>query len=140
MKQKNIALIGISNNERKFGNTIFKELNSKDFKIFPVHREMETFDGIDCYKDIASLPAEVTGLIICTKPENTEGLVNQAIEKGIKHIWLQQGAQHDDTIWQARQNGINIIHRQCALMFAEPVRSVHKFHRCINKFFGVFPK
>ncbi len=140
MSQKNIAIAGVSRNAKKFGNAIFKELKSKDYNLFPVHSSMESFQGLACFKDIASLPDEVSGLIICTKPENTLALVKAASEKGIQNIWLQQGAQDNEAIVFAREKGINIIHRQCALMFAEPVTSIHNFHRSINKFFGVYPK
>ncbi|MCF8364594.1 MAG: CoA-binding protein [Bacteroidales bacterium] len=140
MSQKNIAIAGISRNDKKFGNTIFNELKSKNYKIFPLHQQMESYDGLPCFKDIDALPAEVTALIICTKPEKTSDLVHRAVEKGIRHIWLQQGAQDDEAIFFALSKGINIIHRQCALMFAEPVTSVHNFHRSINKLFGVYPK
>jgi len=140
MAQKNIAIAGVSRNEKKFGNAIFKELKSKGYKLFPLHSEMELFQGQSCYKDVASLPEEVSALIICTKPENTFDLVKAASEKGIQNIWLQQGAQNDEAIIFAREKDINIIHRQCVLMFAEPVKSIHNFHRSINKFFGAYPK
>ena len=140
MAQKNIAIAGVSRNDKKFGNAIFKELKSKGYNLFPLHAELESFSGLACYKDVALLPDEVTGLLVCTKPDNTFSLVKAAAEKGIQNIWLQQGAQHDGAIIFAREKGINIIHRQCALMFAEPVGSVHNFHRGINKFFGAYPK
>ena len=140
MAQENIAIVGVSRNDKKFGNAIFKELGKKGYIMFPVHPEMELLQGIACYRDIASLPDEVSGLIVCTKPENTLQLVKDAAGKGIQNIWLQQGAQNDEAIIFARGKGINIIHRQCALMFAEPVTSIHNFHRSINKLFGVYPK
>jgi len=140
MAQKNIAVAGVSKNARKFGNAIFKELKSKGYNLFPVHPKMESLQGRACYKDVASLPEEVSALLICTKPESTLPLVKAAAEKGIQNIWLQQGAQNDEAINFAREKGINIIHRQCALMFAEPVGSIHNFHRSINKIFGAYPK
>lgn len=140
MAQKNMAIAGVSKNAKKFGNAIFKELKSKEYNLFPVHPNMDSLQGRACYQNVASLPEDVTALIICTKPENTFDLVKAAAEKGIQNIWLQQGAQNDEAIVFARQKGINIIHRQCALMFAEPVTSIHKFHRSINKLFGAFPK
>lgn len=140
MAQKNMAIAGVSRNAKKFGNAIFRELKSKGYNLFPLHSEMESFQGQTCYKDVAFLPEEVSALMICTKPENTLQLVKAAAEKGIQNIWLQQGAQNDEAIVFARENGINIIHRQCALMFAEPVGSIHNFHRKINKFFGAYPK
>jgi uncharacterized protein len=140
LNQDNIAIAGVSRKAAKFGNTIFKELRSRGKNLFPIHPEMEFFEGVGCVKSIEALPPEVTALVLCTRPENIVGLVKQACEKGINHIWLQQGAQSDEAIDYARSRNVNIIHRECILMFADPVTSIHKFHRGINKLFGIYPK
>jgi predicted CoA-binding protein len=140
MSQEHMAIVGVSRNDKKFGNALVKELKAKDYKLYPVHPDLESVHGIQCYKSVAQLPENVTGVIICTKPEKTLELVEQVLEKGIMHIFLQQGAQNDEAIQLALDKGANIIHRKCALMFAEPVESIHKFHRGLSKFFGVYPK
>jgi hypothetical protein len=35
---------------------------------------------------------------------------------------------------------LDIISKQCILMWAEPVKSIHKFHRNLKKLFGLLPK
>lgn len=140
LAQKNLAIAGISKTKNKFGNTIFKELKKKNYHLYPIHPEMKEYEGIDCFPEVNSLPEEVSGIIICTKPDKAEKLANEAIEKGIKHIWLQQGAQNKATLKMAEQNNINLITKECVLMFAEPSAFIHRFHRGINKFFGKLPK
>lgn len=140
MAQKNIAIVGVSRNDKKFGNALVKELKNKDYQLYPVHPQMESVHEIKCYESVAELPNDVSGIIICTKPNHTPDLVKQALDKGIKHIFLQQGAQNDEAIQLALDQGANIIHRRCALMYAEPVGSIHKFHRTLSKLFGAYPK
>lgn len=140
MAQEHIAIVGVSANEKKFGNTLVKELKAKNYNLYPVHAEMDSVHEIKCYKTIAELPEKVTGVIICTKPEKTPELVKLVLDKGIRHIFLQQGAQNDEAIQRALDRGANIIHRKCVLMFAEPVTSIHKFHRGLSKLFGAYPK
>lgn len=140
IKQKHVALAGVSLNKMKFGNSLFKELKKKDYTVYPVHPTLESFEGEKCFADVSSLPDEVTALIICTKPANVFGIVKAAVDKNIKHIWVQQGAQHDEALQFAIDNGVNIIHRECVMMFANPVASVHKFHGALKKFFGGYPK
>jgi predicted CoA-binding protein len=137
--EKHIAVVGISQSHQKFGNTIFKTLLSAGYHLYPVHKELRSFEGVPCYENIAQLPAGVNAIVICTKPESAAELMRQAAEKGIRHIWLQQGSQSDDAILAAQKEGLNIIHRECILMFAEPVKSIHRFHRGINKVFGIYP-
>lgn len=140
MSHKHIALAGVSLSKTKFGNSIFQELKKKDYSVYPVHPSLENFEGTKCYPDVNSLPMDVKALIICTKPENVPDLVKKAIEKNIKYIWIQQGAQNDVAIQFAIDHEVKIIHRECVLMFANPVVSVHKFHRAIKKLFGSYPK
>jgi len=139
LRESNLAIVGISQNQTKFGNDIFKTLQQLGYRIFPVHRRLKSFEGTACYESISTLPNEVSALIVCTNPENCMELVQHAVAKGINNIWLQQGSQNDEAIFFAQQNGVNIIHRECIYMFTEPVQSIHKFHRSINKFFGIYP-
>jgi hypothetical protein len=140
LAQKHLAIAGLSRKKSKFGNTIFKELQKKDYQLYPVHPELDEYEGVECCADISLLPDEVTGIVICTKPDKAEKLVNEAIDKGIKHIWLQQGAQNETTQKMAEENNINLITKECVLMFAEPAAFIHRFHRGINKIVGKLPK
>jgi predicted CoA-binding protein len=140
LAQKHLAIAGVSEKKSKFGNTIFKDLQKKEYQLYPVHPELKEYEGVACFADINSLPDEVTGIVICTKPDKAEKLVNEAICKGIKHIWLQQGAQNESTLKMAEENNINLITKECVLMFAEPSAFIHRFHRGINKMFGKLPK
>ena len=140
LDQKHIAIAGISRKSQKFGNAIFKELQKKNYKLYPIHREMTEFEGTKCYPDVKSLPPEVSALVICTQPAQSVDLMNEAIAKKIRHVWLQQGAQNDESISLAEQNQINLIQKECVLMFAEPSVFIHRFHRGINKIFGKLPK
>jgi uncharacterized protein len=140
LSQEHIGIAGVSRKPSKFGNAIFKELKMKHYNLYPVHPVLETFEGEMCYKTISDLPSEVTAIILCTQPAKTFGLLKAAHEKNIRHIWLQQGAQTDDAVLFAQEHKINLIHRECVLMFAEPAAFIHRFHRSINKLFGLYPK
>jgi len=140
LAQKHLAIAGVSKGKNKFGNTIFKELSKKNYQLYPVHPKLIEYENINCYPNIKSLPAEVSGLIICIKPDKAEKLVNEAVEKGIRHIWLQQGAHNDSTLKMSNEHNINLITKQCVLMFAAPDAFIHRFHRGINKMLGIYPK
>ncbi len=140
MSQKNIAIAGVSRNKKKFGNAVYKELNGKGYNLYTVHPEMEEYEGKSCFGSVTDLPGEVTGLIISTQPAVTKVLIQQATEKGIRNIWLQQGSADKETIQEVGKSDLNIISRHCVLMFAEPVKGMHGFHRFMKKTFGKFPK
>ena len=135
---KRFAIAGISRNNKKFGNIIYKELKKKAYNIVPVNPNMDTFEGEKCYRTIKELPSDIDALIVVTKPEKTNSIVKEAIDKGIKHIFLQNGAQNEEAIKYAEENNINIIYKKCILMFANP-SGFHKFHTSIIKLFGLYP-
>jgi hypothetical protein len=139
MGQKNIAVAGVSRTKHKFGNTIFKELAKKGVNVYPVNPNLDEFEGMKCYKSIESLPADVTGIVINTKPAVSAGLIKDAEAKGIKNIWLQQGSADKKTIAEYENSASNIVSGQCILMFTEPVKGIHGFHRWLKKSFGKFP-
>jgi len=140
MTQKNIAIAGVSRTKHKFGNAIYQELTKKGHNVYPVNPNLEEFEGQKCYKSIASLPEDVTGIVINTKPLITKMLVKEAESKGIKWIWLQQGSADKETIKIAKSGNTGIITNQCVLMFADPVKGIHGFHKWMKKVFHQLPQ
>lgn len=138
--QRHIAVAGISRNPGKFGNAIFKELKKQGYTLYPISRHLTEFEGENCYPDVSSLPAEVSGIVISTKPEQTEIILKQAQEKGINNIWLQQGASNKKIVAYIVNSDQNVITGQCILMFAYPTHFMHQAHVFVNKLVGCYPR
>jgi uncharacterized protein len=134
-----IALVGVSRNPKKFGYTAFKELKEKGMKIVPVNPNANEILGEKVYPTLKDLPSEVKGIIIMTKKETTASVVREAMKAGIKQIWIQQMAQTNEAIDELKGSDVNFITGECILMHYKP-NSIHKFHKAINRFFGMFPK
>jgi len=134
-----IAMAGVSRNPKKFGQAAFRELKEKGMDIIPVNPFAEEILGVRTYKDICSLPSEVRGLIIMTQKDQTAGVVREARDKGIKNIWIQQMADSKEALKDLEGSGINYITGECILMHYNP-KGIHKFHKALRKFFGLFPK
>lgn len=139
-EQKKFAIAGVSRNEKKFGGLIYKQMKEKGFDVIPINPNIDDINGDPCYKDVASIPAEYDKLLIITPSSKTESIVSQAVGKGINSIWIQQKSDTPQALEIARNNNINLIHGKCIFMFAEPVKSIHKFHRGLAKVFGKFPR
>jgi predicted CoA-binding protein len=82
----------------------------------------------------------VEHLYIVTPAKETARVVEDAVAYGIKQIWIQQKSETPAALELARQSGIPVIHGRCMMMFAEPVGSIHGFHRWISRLFGQYPK
>ena len=140
MEQKNLALVGASSGGKKFGNTILREMSKKGYSMHPVHPTARNIDGRPCRSRLADLPEEVTGLILAVPPEQTERVVKEIASTNIRHVWMQQGAQSERAVRICDELGVSCVAGECMLMFAEPVRSLHAFHRWIWKVLGKLPE
>ena len=138
--QKKIAIAGVSGNTKKFGYAIFNELREKGFDICPINPKMDKVDGVKCYSAVRDIPDEYDKLFIVTPKQETDNILKVAAEKGIEHVWVQQMSDTKETKQIAMDNGIELITKECIFMFAEPVKSIHKFHKVIWKIFGLLPK
>jgi len=140
LQSKNIAIVGMSSKNPKFGNLAYKELSKKNFNLYPIYPKAKKIDGAQCLTNFNDIKDKIDGVLISIQPSESGKVVKSAHEAGIKNIWLQQGAQSDSVIQFCKDNGINVVYNECILMFAEPVKSFHKFHRWVWKILGKLPK
>jgi len=132
------AVAGVSRDPKKFGNVVFKTLLKKGMDVVPINPNADKIDGIRCYKSINEIPADVRGIIFTTPPEETPGVAREALARGIKDFWIQQGAESKEIITELEKEDVNLIYKECILMFWKP-DGVHSFHRFLKKIFGRLP-
>ncbi|HNT92436.1 MAG TPA: CoA-binding protein [Bacteroidales bacterium] len=132
------AIAGVSRDPKKFGQVMFKDLRKKGMDVVPVNPAVDMIDGVKCYKTVGDLPEEIRGIIFMTPKEETLSVAREAIGRGIKDLWIQQGAETKETIAELEKENINLIHNQCILMFWKP-DGIHSFHRFLKKIFGGLP-
>lgn len=140
LNQKSIGIVGISKDERKFGNNVYKAMKTAGFNVHAVHPEIQSVAGEKCYPDFNSLPEKPGGVWIAVAPKNALAVLQNVSDAGIKNVWLQRQSESEEAIDFCIKNGINVISKECILMHAEPVKSIHRFHRGINKLFGMYPR
>jgi predicted CoA-binding protein len=138
--QHKLAVVGVSRGDKKFGNMAFKALKDRGYQVFPINPHAEKIAGEHCYPNLRSLPEPVDGVLIVVPPKETEQVVREAADAGIRRVWMQQGAESAAAIRFCEENGISVVHGECILMFAQPVVSFHRFHRWIWKVLGKLPK
>jgi len=140
LKQKTIAVVGVSRKKGKFGNTLFKELKAKGYKAFPVNPHTDTLEGERCYPSLKALPEKVDGVAIVVPPAEAERVVHEAADAGISRVWLQQGAESKEAVQFCIDHGISVVHGECMLMFAPPTAFPHRAHRFFRTLAGRMPR
>ncbi|AJC71770.1 acetyl-CoA synthetase [Thermococcus guaymasensis DSM 11113] len=84
-KPRGIAVIGASNDPRKLGYDVFKNLKRyKDGKVYPVNIKDETVQGIKAYKNVKDIPDEVDLAVIVVPKRFVKQAITDCGEKGVK--------------------------------------------------------
>jgi predicted CoA-binding protein len=139
LSRRTLALVGLSRGGRKFGNAAYKELTAKGYTVYPVHPEAETIAGARCWPSLAALPGPVDGVVVVVPPAQTAQVVKEVRAAGISQVWLQPGAESPEAIRYCEEQGISVVHRECILMFAEPLGWFHRAHRGLRRLLGRMP-
>ena len=103
------AVVGASTNREKYGNKVLRVYQQNDRPVYPINPRAEVIEGLKAYPDLASLPEVPHGVSIITPPVITEQIVEQAVGMGIKHLWMQPGAESIKAVNDARKNGVNVV-------------------------------
>lgn len=138
IKSKRFAVVGVSRDPKKFGNTIYKELKSRGYEVYGVHPSAEEIAGEQCYPNLSALRGRVDAAVLCIRPDNVESILQDAANGGVRNVWLQQGAESRAAVEKGKSLGMNVVAGKCILMYAEPVQSYHAFHRFFVKLFGKY--
>jgi hypothetical protein len=134
--QKTLALVGVSRT-RGFGNTLFRHLKQRGYRVFPVNSQTDTVEGERCYRRLDDLPEPVAGVVAVVPPAQTKNVVEDCARLGIKHIWMQQGAESEDAVALCREKGIAAVPGQCLLMHTGAAFP-HSIHRWLWKKLGKY--
>ena len=115
-KSNSIALIGSSNDPRKYGNKILLDLTKKGYTVYPVNKKEKEIEGLKAYKNIEMLE-EIPSIINFVIPPD-EGLVGtrDLVEKGYDNFWYQPGAESDEISEFLKINKKNYIDDKCIMV------------------------
>lgn len=109
LSAKAFAVAGASSRREKYGNKVLRCYLQNGKKAVPVNPVEKEIEGIPVVAAVSDLTDEVQSLSIITPPQVTEKIVEQAIAKGIRNIWMQPGAESPAAVEKCRRAGINVI-------------------------------
>jgi predicted CoA-binding protein len=116
MAQEKFAIVGASDNPEKYANEIIHDLKDRGYDIYPVNPRLQEIDGIKCYPSLSDLPVKVDVVDLVVPPRVTEKVVEECKRLGLKHIWMQPGAESQEAIDFCNSNGLEVVHDVCVMM------------------------
>lgn len=103
------AVVGASRDRSKFGNRVLRAYLAEGRRAYPVNPNAEIVEGLRAHPDLASLPERIHGISVITPPDVTERVIEEAIAAGIRHVWLQPGAESGPAVRRAEAAGISLV-------------------------------
>ena len=116
MAQKTFAVVGATDNPKKYGNQIFKNLKSRGYEVFPVNPKLKELDEVRCYPGLADIPVKVDVVDFVVPPEITETIIKDCKRLGLERIWLQPGSESEAAIAFCDENNLKVVHSICVML------------------------
>jgi predicted CoA-binding protein len=116
-KSKIIAVVGASRTEGKPAHFVPAYLKSKGYKIIPINPFADEILGEKAYKSLLDIPSDVKiDVVDVFRPsEEVTKVVEEAIKRGVKIVWLQLGIYNKEAVELAKKNNIEIIWDRCMM-------------------------
>ena len=113
---KVIAVIGLSPKEDRPSHYVSVYMKNQGYKIIPVNPGQTQLLGEPCYKSLTDVPGPVDMVNIFREPSAVPEIVDEAIAKGAKVIWMQLGIVHNAAADKARAAGLTVIMNKCIMV------------------------
>ncbi len=110
---RTIAVVGLSSNADRESFAVSKYLQDKGYRIIPVNpRETEVL-GERAYAQLADVPGPIDVVDVFRRAEDTPPVAEQAVAKGAKVLWLQDGIVNEDARSIAEDGGMTVVMGVC---------------------------
>jgi len=106
---KTIAVVGLSGDPDRISYRVTRYMQEQGYRIIPVNPMIEEVLGEKSYPDLKSVPDLIDMVNIFRRSELVAPVVEQAIEIGVKYIWMQDGVVNPESAAKAKAAGIPVI-------------------------------
>jgi uncharacterized protein len=112
---KTIAVVGLSDKPDRDSYQVAAYLQKHGYRIIPVNPAVTEVLGEKSYATLKDVPEPVDVVDIFRKPDAVPEIVADAIAKGAKVVWMQEGIAHNEAADRARAAGLVVVMNKCLL-------------------------
>ncbi|MCG3140725.1 MAG: putative protein YccU [Anaerolineae bacterium] len=119
---KTIAVVGLSSRAGQPAHDVPKYLQAHGYRIIPVNPRATEILGETAYPTLTAIPRTISIELVqmFLKPEAIAAATEEAIARGVKVIWMQEGVRDELAAQRARAAGIQVVMDRC-------LRAAHRF-------------
>jgi uncharacterized protein len=112
---KTVAIIGASNDPRKFGNKAVRAFQQQGYTVYPVNPNESEVEGLKAYHSIRDVPERPKMTSVYVPPNVLLKILRDIAERGCEELWLNPGTESDEVLAEAERLGLNVI-QACSIV------------------------
>lgn len=145
LRQQRIAVTGVSRKPEGHGsNAVYTRLRERGYSVFAVNPNTDRVEDDPAYPSLAAIPGGVDAVVIATSADHAPETMREAVELGIKHVWMHRsfgaGSVSEQATRIGREAGVTVIDGGCPLMFGRASDGGHRMMCRMMKLTGRVPR
>jgi predicted CoA-binding protein len=110
---RSIAVVGLSSNPARPSHHVASEMQASGCRIIPVNPNETQVLGEPAYPSVTAVPDGVDLVDIFRKSDDVPPIVDEAIAKGVKAVWMQEGVVNEAAAKRAQEAGLLVVMDRC---------------------------
>lgn len=107
------AVVGLSTDPRRAAHGVAAFLQARGRRIVPVHPRAETVHGEQGYAALDEIPFDVDVVDLFIRSELAGPVVDAAVARGAKAVWMQLGVVDHAAAARAEAAGLEVVMDRC---------------------------
>ena len=112
---KTIAVVGLSSNPMRPSFGVSRFLQRHGFRVVPVNPKETEVLGERAYPSVKDVPDQIDIVNIFRRPARVPEVVDDALAKGARCIWMQEGVINHEAARKAEAAGMPVVMNRCIL-------------------------
>ena len=112
---KIIAVVGLSSNRLRASFGVSRFLQRQGYRTIPVNPNETEVLGERAYPSLLDVPYDLDIVNIFRRSDKVPEAVDQALEKGTRCIWMQEGVINEAAAQKAESAGVPVVMNRCIL-------------------------
>jgi predicted CoA-binding protein len=114
-RYKTIAVVGLSSQKWRDSHSVSEYMQNAGYRIIPVNPNETEVLGEKAYPSLDDVPERFEIVDIFRRPEYVPDIVEAAIRRDARVIWMQLGVVHEAAAARAREAGLDVVMDRCIL-------------------------
>jgi predicted CoA-binding protein len=108
-RRPTVAILGASEDRRKFGNKSLRAHMACGYEVFPVNPKGGSIEGLPAYARLVDVPGALDRVSVYLPPARTLAALEEIAAKGCRELWLNPGTADAAVRARAAELGLRVI-------------------------------